>query len=433
MIKIPQQKLVDINLIKPCEMNTKKHPQTQIDNIAISIKKYGFVQPLVLDKNNEIIIGHGRYFASKQLNLDKLPCVYVENLTDDEIRQLRIIDNKLNESEWDIDKLQLELQDINFDDFKDIDFGFNNDFDSKDKCEIKTKLTERFIVPPFSVFDSQQKYWKDRKKLWNDYGIKSPDGRKKDLCITTNNLTKKVSGKEYAGTSIFDPVLCEIIYSWFNVKSGKILDPFAGGSVRGIVAKVLNYDYTGFDISSEQITANYKNANELNLDGIKWINDDAQNIDKKIEDNSVDLIFSCPPYFDLEKYSNDSKDLSNMNYDDFCEAYKNIINQCCKKLKQDRFAVFVVGEVRNKKTTCYRGFVDFTKQCFIENGVLLYNDIVLLEAKTTSALRANSCFTTYRKVVKVHQNVLVFYKGDVKKIKDNYDELDIKEFEDEGV
>lgn len=147
MIKIPQQKLIDIDLIKPCEMNTKKHPQTQINNIALSIKKYGFVQPLVLDKNNEIIIGHGRYFASKQIGLDKVPCVYVENLSDDEIRQLRIIDNKLNESEWDVEKLQLELQDINFDDFEDIDFGFNNiEIEPNEDDEIENKGVQKKLL-----------------------------------------------------------------------------------------------------------------------------------------------------------------------------------------------------------------------------------------------------------------------------------------------
>ena len=92
------------------------------------------------------------------------------------------------------------------------------------------------------------------------------------------------------------------MYKWFNIEGGKIFDPFAGGSVRGIVATKLGYDYTGIDLSTKQIEANNKNAQELGLN-VKWYNDDSLNCDKYIEDNSVDMVFSCPPYADLEKYS----------------------------------------------------------------------------------------------------------------------------------
>ena len=110
---------VDVRLkdIKPYEKNQKKHDDTQINNIAISIDKYGFVQPLVLDKDNNIIIGHGRYLAAEKLNMESVPAVYAENLTDEQIRELRILDNKLNESEWDIDKLKLDLEELDFSEF----------------------------------------------------------------------------------------------------------------------------------------------------------------------------------------------------------------------------------------------------------------------------------------------------------------------------
>lgn len=110
---------VDVRLadIKPYEKNQKKHDDTQVNNIAISIDKYGFVQPLVLDKDNNIIIGHGRYLAAEKLNMESAPAVYAENLTDEQIRELRILDNKLNESEWDIDKLKLDLEELDFSEF----------------------------------------------------------------------------------------------------------------------------------------------------------------------------------------------------------------------------------------------------------------------------------------------------------------------------
>lgn len=107
--------------IKPYPKNTKKHPAEQVSNIAKSIEKYGFIQPIVLDKNNEIVIGHGRILASEKLKMQEVPCVYAENLSDEDIKALRIIDNKLNESEWDIDFLKEELADIDLSDF-DLDF-----------------------------------------------------------------------------------------------------------------------------------------------------------------------------------------------------------------------------------------------------------------------------------------------------------------------
>lgn len=130
-IYIPTAEMVELSTIKPCKRNTKKHPQVQIDNIAESIRQFGFVQPLVLDgnKDNEIIIGHGRYFAAKQLKMKAVPCVYVQDLTDEQIRKLRILDNKLNESEWDIDILKMELDDLDFGEFTEVEFYLPQEFD----------------------------------------------------------------------------------------------------------------------------------------------------------------------------------------------------------------------------------------------------------------------------------------------------------------
>lgn len=115
--------------IIPYAKNQKKHPDVQIKNIATSISKYGFVQPVVLDANNEVIIGHGRILAAKKLKLDTVPCVYADGLTDEQIRELCIIDNKLNESEWDMDLLSLDLSELDFSDF-DIDFNLDDNDDA---------------------------------------------------------------------------------------------------------------------------------------------------------------------------------------------------------------------------------------------------------------------------------------------------------------
>jgi len=128
---------VPIKDIRPYDKNTKKHTGEQVANIALSIEKYGFVQPIVLDAGNYIVIGHGRYAAMKRLKKTDVPCVYVENLTPQQIAELRILDNKLNESEWDMDLLAEELPDLDFEDFS-LDFGFPDDDEPKRNERMRT-------------------------------------------------------------------------------------------------------------------------------------------------------------------------------------------------------------------------------------------------------------------------------------------------------
>lgn len=110
-------KNIAIDKLIPYEFNNKKHDVTQIDRIANSIKEFGFTQPIVIDKDNFVIIGHGRLEASKKLGLDKVPCVQMDKLNATQIKKLRILDNKLNESERDMDNLRLELGGGDLDNF----------------------------------------------------------------------------------------------------------------------------------------------------------------------------------------------------------------------------------------------------------------------------------------------------------------------------
>ena len=229
-------------------------------------------------------------------------------------------------------------------------------------------------------------------------------------------LAEKI-GADLTGTSIFDPVLCEVIYNWFCPVGGVVFDPFAGGSVRGVVAELLGLKYIGIDLSQKQIDANQINADRFGVCPA-WHCDDSRNADKYIPDGCADLVFSCPPYHNLEKYSDHPQDLSNMNYLDFIAAYCEIISKSCRKLKDNRFAVFVVGDIRDTKGA-YRDFVSETKQIFRECGLCLYNENILLEQYGTAPMRTAQ-FARGRKAVKVHQNVLVMFKGDMKAIRGLY-------------
>ena len=402
------------------------------------------------------------------------------------------------------------------------------------------------------------------------------------------------------GTSIFDPVLCEIAYRWFCPPGGKVLDPFAGGSVRGIVAAKLGYRYAGIDLSHRQINANRQQAEEIlgkpqlevggaprtvtvsgkwarrqfsctpeyitatcwgkccqgadctlislmpdeaqqqreashevsggllqpdattkqcphkqldglcavhgtplkpfgciaspftlndngtlicrhryifmpchgsgepayktfrasldlifggaeaaricerldagdedvratmpgdsyaalrYLDGLKphkgggtlpaWHTGDARNL-KTLALGKWDFIFTCPPYHDLEVYSDDPRDLSVMDWGAFLAAYRQIIADACEVLRDDRFACFVVGDIRDRKGN-YRNLPGETITAFKDAGLHLYNDGVLLTAVGSLPIRVTKQFQASRKLGKTHQNVLVFVKGDGKR------------------
>lgn len=103
---------VKIKEIKPYDRNAKKHDDTQINNVAESIRQFGFVQPIVIDSNGVIVIGHCRFEAAKRLKYAEVPCIMVDDLTPEQVDALRIVDNKTNESPWDIDLLTEELQDL---------------------------------------------------------------------------------------------------------------------------------------------------------------------------------------------------------------------------------------------------------------------------------------------------------------------------------
>lgn len=271
-------------------------------------------------------------------------------------------------------------------------------------------LREQFIEPPFSVLDTKSGNWQRRKKLWSSLGIKSEVGRDATT-FNSKGKTNMFAGKEIkmSDTSIFDPALCEVLYKWFCPDNGEILDPFAGGSVRGIVANKLGYKYTGIDIRQEQIDSNREqglNILEVNNQP-NWFVGDSNEILQGFN-KEFDFIFSCPPYADLEVYSDLEGDISNKPYNEFLMLYESIIDKSCKILKKNSLACFVVGEVRDKNGN-YIGFVPDTIKAFEKCGMKFYNEAILLNAIGTAMMRANGNMKS-KKLVKVHQNILVFKK-----------------------
>jgi len=267
-------------------------------------------------------------------------------------------------------------------------------------------LRDRFIEPPFSILDTKSGNWQRRKKEWMRIGMKSEVGRD-SVVINMDTKSKKNNSAKYI--SIFDPALCEVLYNWFCIDGKEILDPFAGGSVRGIVANYLGFKYTGIDIRQEQIDSNIEQGLEIlnNDNQPEWIVGDSNKVLDGFN-KEYDFVFSCPPYADLEVYSDLEGDVSNMPYIEFMKAYEQIIAKSCNLLKSGGYACFVVGEVRDKKGN-YIGFVPDTITAFKKCGMNYYNEGILLNAIASASMRANGNMKS-QKLVKVHQNILIFKK-----------------------
>ena len=277
-------------------------------------------------------------------------------------------------------------------------------------------IAERYVACPFSVLDGKHGDWQTRKKAWKRLGIRSEEGREVKTDPDSSVCALEYSVKSVSGGagSLFDPVLAELMYLWFAPEDGQVVDPFAGGSVRGIVAAMTGRRYWGCDLSAVQIDANREQAETICTDvpDPKWEHGDALVCLPSAPD--ADFLFSCPPYHDLEIYSDDERDLCNMDWPDFCSAYTEIIRLGAEKLRNDRFACFVVSQVRDRNGA-FHDLVGTTIRAFENAGLAFYNDAVLLTPPGSASVRVAKVFEAGRKLIRVHQNVLIFLKGDAKR------------------
>lgn len=409
-----------IDEIHPYEKNPRKNDGA-VDTLVNSIKEFGFKVPIVVDKNMIIIAGHTRWKAAKKMGMKEVPTIIASELSEAQVKAYRLADNKTSElSSWD-DGLLLEEVESLIDDYDMELFGFDTE-ELKNKMKGSgdmdiSPLKDDFIVPPFSILDTRAKDWQNRKNVWKKLGICGDDGRDSNLCF-------RLELKGASATSVFDPVLAEVLYHWFCPPNGTVIDPFAGGLPRGYVASVKGLHYTGMDLSERQIESNRSIYDQLPHGNgtATWIQGDSCTIDTIAKKESADFMLTCPPYFDLEKYSEDDGDLSNMSYDDFTKAYKDIIIKSASIVKNNRFAAIVMGDVRDHKTGCYHRLCDLTSDAMEEAGFGLYNEIILIETVGSRAYTARSNFAK-RKVNKVHQNVMIFAKGKVEDIVKDLGEL----------
>ena len=432
-----QVQSIKISEVKPYDKNPRKNDDG-VEAVANSIKEFGWQQPIVVDKDNVIIVGHTRYKAAKKLGMDKVPVVVADSLSPEQVKAYRLADNKTGElTDWDVDLLDDELDDILDIDMS--DFGFEDEDDSLDNVQPAEEkhpgiLNEDFLLPPFSIINLARKEVLDRKNEWNnliqDDGTSRGGATSYGKAFVNEGVT---INEKNNGTSIMNPVVCELINKWFLPNDGQsynTFDCFAGDTAFGFVSSYLGNSFNGVELRQEQVDFNQKRVNDFDLNA-HYICDDGQNVAKRLEPESQDLLFSCPPYFDLEVYSDNPNDASNQgSYSDFIGILDNAFTHAVKCLKDNRFATIVVGNIRDKNGNYYN-FVGDIINIFEKAGLHFYNDIILQTPVGTGALRARNTMK-YRKVVKIHQNLLVFYKGDnfknigkdFKVIKGMYDKLE---------
>lgn len=408
-----------------------------------------------------IIGGNMRYRAALDLGIDELPCKIIPPDTPISKLKAYTLKDNIAYGEYDWDMLSNEWDAADLDDWG-LDVwqeNSNGEGESSmgDGVPANGSLNDRFIVPPFSVLDTRKGYWQARKKMWRskvtsvDIGgsredtlIQSPEIKYKDLYQRTRKHREElgISFREYLdkyvpddvkereaskvlaqGTSLFDPVLAEIVMRWFCPPDGSILDPFGGEQTKGIVAGVLGLKYRGCEIRPDQVQLNSEATKDY--PNVKYDCGDSNNIAEIITDRGFDLCFTSPPYYDLEVYS--KEDMSALGtYEEFMVQYENIFRQCVDMLSDGAFLVVKIGEIRNKQTGAYRNFVGDNISMFMRLGLTYYNEIIMVEIGASTALRA-SRYMDSRKVAKMHQNILVFYKGNIKDIKKKYPRIEFSE------
>ena len=402
-----------------------------------------------------ILAGNGRTKECEALGYATMPCEVLYGWTEREARAYAIRDNlTATLGTWDVPELSRQLGTT----ARALELGFSSerlaelrvqleplktpdlrpptvvppDEDEKPAKPAKPKdryadgkpgkLTEVYGTPPFSVLDANRGSWRKRKAEWYEL-LERGVGRSSDLVIDGGGqaLADAKTGA-LTRTSIFDPVLCELLVRWFSAPGAHVLDPFAGGPERGVVTAKLGRCYTGVEIRREQAEANRQQAESLAIPqmmppppgGCCWLTADARE-QLPLLNYSADMVIGCPPYYDLEVYSDLSGDLSNApDYDDFLVGYYEVIRKVAGRLEDDRFACWVVGEIRDDRGFM-RDFVSDTIRAFTSCGLELYNSAVLVTLAGTLGLRVGNYMKASRKLGPQHQNVLVFVKGDPKK------------------
>ena len=297
-----------------------------------------------------------------------------------------------------------------------------------DLSSVRMKLLAHITM--CNVWDSTKGEWLRIKKEWKEkieeiglkYEIANPCFATRDGCWQgTNGFANVVTGHAHNGNaSVLDPTACEVILRFFIPKDGnKIYNPFGGGVQFGFVAGSYGYEYLASEIRQNQCDANNKLCQDFK--NVKWIKSDSSTYEPE---GKYDLIFTCPPYYKVEKYLDydgnppDGEINSMSNYEQFRDALFSGYKIAIDHLNDNCFFIIMTGDSRDKNGAYYCSEAEtemFLKNC----GLSVYNKIIYLEGEFTRLAHAKKTLNM-RKFPKREQKIIVAYKGDISKIKDRF-------------
>lgn len=462
---------MELKILDDFKYLIKPLPKEQRDSLRDNIKKYGLREPLVVWREKNILVdGHNRYDICQELGIK--PEITHYSFSDENEAKMFIIENQIirrNLQPYEKIEVYLKVKDAlqalgaqakktrgkqkkhntllilaektgySHDTVhKALYIAANADEDTKNslrdgkatinqiysRLRDKTRggLANKFIVPPFSIIDTTTEEWKLRKNYWKslmgDLGKTRTGewGTIGDASGSSTNLLKIIN----EGTSNFDPVIVEVMLRWYAEEGSSIIDPFGGEQAKGFVCGKLGHKYCGIEIRQNQVDYNTQIMESAGLsDSVKYHCGDSRNIIDLVEEEWFDMCITSPPYYNLEIYS--KEDLSSLGtYEQFIEMYEDILSKTASMIRPGGFFVIKVGEIR-KESGEYYGFVGDTIQILCSAGLSFYNDLIIRNNVGTAAMRASNNMRT-KKVVRLHQNLLVFYKGDPSNLKSSGNE-----------
>ena len=425
MIIKDNNKIEKINVSEVYENahNPRNITKEALDKLKKSIEDLPemlYLRPLVINKENIVLGGNMRLRAVKELGYYEIPVIRVEDLTEEQQEQFIIKDN-LAYGEWDWEVLKAEWEVDLLD-----DWGLELEIKDEgtqvkggtryEQTEDMGLLTDRFVVPPFSILDTRQGYWQERKKAWRR--LIKDFGESRESVLTGDNMSDNILNN-IGAVSLIDPVLVESLITWFAPNRAKVFDIMTGDSVEGFISNYKGHSFTGIEIREDQVRVNKENTKGMSCE---YICDDARNVLNHIDEGTQDLLITCPPYFDLEVYSDLPNDASNQeSYEEFYSILDDSLRKSIKCLKDNRFACIIIGDIRGNDDSYYDLPGDIIRT-FRESGMVLYNKAVLVDMAGTLPVRVGR-YMDSRKLGKQHQDILVFYKGNPKDIKQHFDRI----------
>lgn len=425
--------------------NPNDHPPAQVRLLAKIMEATGIRLPIVVSNLSSLMTkGHGRLEAAVLNGYDVYPVDFQDYDSPEQETADLLADNLIQDlsvmKEKGMNELLRELAAAGFD--TELAGLLKKDEAAGDKRKKAAgKLKDRFVVSPFTVLDTRNKEWAARRQLWLQIGMAGSIGspptntnapQPKHVAEAKEKYETAIGRKiswdafldahpNFAGRlpvpDIFNPVIVEALYNWFlpTRRPGRILDPFAGDSVRGIVAAMLGHSYTGIEIDAAQVSANTNSAREI-FDSLeitpkafpRWIVGDAGKLDSILDRSEMfDFIIADIPTPTAVATSNPD-DLAGLTGKKYETTLARIIQSANARLFSNRFAAWIAPDYRDRETGSLCSLLASTIDA---SPAPLYNHAVIIAPVQTLAFRVGKEFNAARQLGKAHKDAAILYNG----------------------